>query len=337
MGIHLKGNEIDNLVSGIADSAEMQHAEEHLRVCSRCREKVRILSGVVNKRESDAVPGTHVKAAVLAEWHRINSTESVSVKWFTLPLKAALAIAASFIIGLTVYIGIISNAPFNKERDFSLAGISGDVRINDTIAKSGDIIREGYNVVTTGNSFARIKSDNYQLNIEGSTEIRLASNNEATGFNFVLHRGSIVSRSFIKLQYSFTCGEYKVMPLGTEFRLDYSDGIVKAAVSSGEIMITGKGFDTRVLPGMSWSSDSKEAVLNSTDKVNGKKKTTADKSSYSAKNPGESEVESSEETSGKDEKLQNRDDIRDMKREIRKDIREIKNEKKRERQFRGGN
>lgn len=332
MGKHLKDNEIDNLVSGITDTAGAKVAEEHLKGCKLCSEKIRILSEAVNGSEPVTSPRPYVKDAIITEWHKINSESTVSVKWYSIPLKTAVGFAAAVFVAVTVYLGINGITSIKPVREFSVAEISGVVLLNSKSAGTGDAIQEGDTVVTLDRASVNIKSENFDLMIKGPAEIKLGANKRG-GFNFTLYRGSVVSKSYSRLSYSFTCGDYSVTPSGTEFRIDYLDRNLRVIVLSGEVTVSGSGVNIRILSGMVWSSDNKNIInynLHSTE-LKGRRNERVVSSEQPDKREEKIPEKSIYEKNGDTDKS----DIRDLKREARKEMNELKKESKRGKQ-RGG-
>lgn len=335
MNAHLKDKDIDRLVSGIMSRRENLRAEKHLEKCSSCRIKVIILSGIISEKKNESVPGDHVKAAVIAEWHRTNSGVIATHEKPVFALRLAYGFAAALFIAVSAYF-VVTRIPNSIYQDGLLVTtITGDVKVNNTAADMNHMLQKGDQVSTGPDSSASLTTGNYRLELEGSTELKLAESGGDTGFVFNLNRGAATSRSEGKIKYSFICGGYIITPTGTEFRLEVSQGRLSVAVFTGGVIISGTNLKIEVPAGMKWDSDDPDKLRsaetgNSMDVIPGK-------GGYTEKNAeGENKIQDS------GNKINRADpgEIRELKRESReeiRDMRDMKKESREGRQFKRGN
>jgi len=260
MSIHLTNKEIDNFVSGLASAKDANKIKEHLTSCTQCSMIVESLSSVLSEQPSDSVPGEHVRKAVLAEWHRLhneiveNNTMFIKTKPRINKIITGLAVAASIVIAVSSYI-FLDVVKDNVNYPLTITSASGEVYINDSLTaadnslKTGDVLRTGIK------SSAVISSGGYILYAGRSTSLNIAGNNKKDGIEIILNEGSVISKSSGSIHYSFVCGEYKVVPAGTEFMLQLYGDKLNVAVSQGKVVVTGVNLRIEIPAGMKWSSE----------------------------------------------------------------------------------
>lgn len=337
MKAHLTDNDIDIYVSGMMNRREKLRTEKHLYECTSCRKKVSILSGVLSERKYNSVPGDHVKAAVLAEWHRMNTGVIARHNNPRFSLRLAYGFAAAVIIAVSAYFAVNRMSHNVYAEGLLVTSVAGEVQLNnrktviDLVMHNGDLLSTG-----TG-SAASLAADKYKLEIESSSEIKLADSEGDSGYHFILNRGSVTSRSEGKLDYSFTCRAYRIAPAGTEFRIEMSESNITVAVWSGRVIVSGADLIIDVPAGMIWDSENPGKVRSAdAGDTNDKTTDTASRTSASGEFNGNDTVRDS----GAEIKGDNKpdpDEIRDLKRESRDEIRDMKKDNRKERQYRGGN
>ena len=254
MDTHLKDRDIDRLVSGMMGRGEKLRARMHLEECGSCREKVNILSGILSEKKNGQVPGDHVKAAVLAEWHRMNPPAAAGHAKHGFTLRLAYGFAAVLIIAVSAYFALSRMPHSLHEEGLTAASINGAVRVNNRDAGTNLVVHKGDLVSTGPDSSIVLTADNYSLELEGSSELELTESGTDTGFVFNLDMGAVTSRSEGKLKYAFTCGGYRITPAGTEFRIQASGDKTAVAVVSGKVIVSGADLVIEVPEGMMWDS-----------------------------------------------------------------------------------
>jgi len=256
MSSHLTSKEIDYLASGLASVKEVKKAQEHLDSCARCRMIVDTLSRVVAAQVSDAVPGDHVRDAVLSEWHRLYN-ESVEKRIAIKPrikrFMAGIAVAASVVIAVSAYL-FFSIPESGMSYPLSITSAAGEIYSGNSPVSAGTPIAAGSVIKTGEDSAATVSSDNYNLYIGRSSVLEVSGNSVKSGIRFRLGKGSVVSKSSGSLHYSFECGGFKITPAGTEFLLDFSGDKLDIAVTEGKILITGPGVHISIAAEYKWSS-----------------------------------------------------------------------------------
>ncbi|HPS56641.1 MAG TPA: FecR domain-containing protein [Spirochaetota bacterium] len=335
MDAHLKDKDIDKLVSGIMGRREILRAEKHLEVCGSCRKKVNILSGIISEKKIDSVAGDHVKVAVIAEWHRTNSGVIAKHEKPVFSLRLAYGLAAAVLIAVSAYFIVTSIPNPTYKNGLSVTSITGEVKVNNTAADMEHMLRKGDLVSTGRDSSVSLTTGNYSLELEGSSELKLAASGGDTGFIFNLNSGAATSRSAGKIKYSFICGKYSITPTGTEFRLEMSQGRLSVAVFTGGVIISGTNLQIEVPAGMKWDSD--DPVKFRSAETGNSMDAITEKVEYTEKNTGDGDKFHD---SGNKINRAEPGEIRDLKRESReeiRDMRDMKKESREGRQFKGGN
>lgn len=340
MDTHLSNKDIDKLVSGLSTAKEAKRAELHIETCESCRRRIDILSGILSKKNFDSVPGDHVKAAVLAEWHRMNSRVPEPEGKSRPLLKFAYGLAAVFLIAVSTYVAVTRVPFFSSREKILVASSSGDVFINNDSAGQGDPFENNDTLLTAPAASASLSWGSYNLYIGDSSKLRLADSGDENGFVFQLERGFVRSRSEGKLRYSFICGQYRVIPSGTEFTLNFVQGKLDVAVFSGGVTVSGAELLIDVQAGMRWKSDDPDRIVPINFKDEGEERGV--KESGIEKTAGsdsvhENEATDTREKNGVRESGIDADIKRELKKEAREDIIDMKKERRRERQMRGGN
>ncbi|NLV67057.1 MAG: zf-HC2 domain-containing protein [Spirochaetes bacterium] len=337
MNTHLKDKDIDRLVSGMMTRRESLRVQRHIDKCDSCRKNVNILSGILSTQINKSVPGENVKAAILAEWHRMNSNVVIKQARGAFTLRLVYGLAAVLFIVISAYLALIRVPLFNYNDGLTGTSISGEVYVNNTAADIDRTLHKGDVVATGTDSSVNFTAESYSLSIESSSELKLAESNNETGFLFILNRGAVTSRSEGKIKYAFTCGSYRIVPAGTEFRIEMSGRNIELSVLSGMIIVSGAGLKIEVPAGMKWdsadpgnirSADAGNINNNQTD-MNGR-----------VQGSGEYKVKDKVQDSGPGMKRYNdsdHDEIRDLKRESREIIKDMKKENRNNRQTRKGN
>ena len=301
---------------------------------------MKLLSGMLEKQESGSVPGEHVRAAVLAEWHKMNTGTKVKSVKPALFTRFAYGFAAAIIV-LSVYFGITSVNKSTYRSGLSVASISGEAYINNTLAYKTGTLKQGGLISTGTDSSVILAADGYSLELGTSTELALEDSGGEKGFVFSMKKGVLTSRSEGRLRYSFICGDYRITPSGTEFRIEMSQGRLTVAVFSGSVLITGPGLKIEVPAGMMWDIADPGSIRSVYDGARYDKTGINGNRSVSGKNTGEDKgneniVQDAAGGTGKDNGA-DPDEMRDLKRESREDIKDMKKETRKGRQFRGGN
>ncbi len=341
MDAHFKDKDIDRLLSGIMSRKETRRAEIHMKGCDSCRQRINVLSGILQGRKIDSSPGDHVRSAVLAEWHRINSRLTVKHKKTSILHWFAYGFAAIVLFLLSAYlVGTRIQHPAD-DNILSLASVKGEVLINTLPAEPNYKIKKGDTLTTAPDSSASLITGNYTLLVESSSVISIKETGSESGFVFSLISGSVTSSSEGNLKYSFICGDYRITPTGTEFRIEMSRWRLKVIVIRGAVFISGPGLKVEVPVGKMWVSDDTETTRPDDDEKTGNEKNSLidnkppdDKDEE--KNTDGHKIKDTEDGTGKGNKI-DPDEKRDFKQEIREDINEIKKERRRERQKKGGN
>lgn len=269
MSTHLTDKEIDNYISGLASRKDIAHASGHLDSCVQCRTAVNTLMSVVAEHASSSVPGDHVRANVLAEWHRLHNEavikheeKKTGIRRFT----GITAFAASIVIVISWYM-IFSTLKSRESYPLALNNSAGEVYLNDlpavvsTLLKSGDVIKAG------DDASILLSFNGYSLFIGRSSTLELLNNDKRGGLRFKLLEGYVISKSSGTADYSFECGGYRIIPEGTEFMLHFSGDKLTAAVSQGSVAVAGFNSKFKLPAGMMWSSDNPGAVLKMDEKL----------------------------------------------------------------------
>lgn len=342
MDTHLNDKDIDRLVSGMMGRGEKLRARMHLEKCDSCREKVNILSGILSEKKTGPVPGDHVKTAVLAEWHRMNHAAAAGHAKPGHGLKLVYGLAAVLIIAVSAYFALVRIPHSIYDDGLSAASVTGDVHLNNNAAGISLVLHKGDLVSTGPGSSIILTAGNYTLELEGSSELRLAESGDETGFLFTLNRGAVTSRSEGKLKYAFACGGYRITPAGTEFRIEMSESSITVAVRSGSVVISGAELKIEVPAGMMWDSADTGNIRPAGTADTGDEKTDmkgqmSGTGGYSGGEPGGGEKVQDTESAIKNGDVIDPSEIRELKRESREDIREMKKESRKGRQYKGGN
>lgn len=273
MNVHLTSEEIDNLVSGLASAKDVKKAQEHLLSCAQCSKAVETLSFIVAARPQDAVPGEHVKSAIMAEWHRLHNESAEREAKGKARVKGIMAgfaaAAASVVIALSAYMFL--NRPAVQENyPLSVASFKGEVYVNNSPSVEHVSVVAGSDVKTGTGSSAVLNSGTYNLYMGASSIVAVTGNSTGSGISFSLVRGTVISKSSGFMNYGFTCGDYTVQPAGTVFLLEFSGKKLDIAVAEGKISVTGPGVNLQIPAGNKWSSlkpgtlevlDEKDALL----------------------------------------------------------------------------
>lgn len=343
---HLDNKLINRIAAGFASTDEIRLAEEHMRLCSTCREQVKVLSTAIHANKQTAVPGEHVRHAVLEEWHRINRTINVTKKRsLTFAWQIASGIAAVVIITAGVYLGTMRNLPGLDSYSIAVSSVSGDVYINKSPAVVNNSVNQG-DVLQTGlNSIVSTATEGYRLIVAPSSELAVTGTGKNSGLAFHFVHGTVVSISEGFTGYSFGCGRYTVTPTGTEFMMQYENEKLEISVLHGGVMVTGEGVRMEIPSGMKWNSGepgrlaqmNPELLKSIIDKIisgAGYEKTADDSISGNIR---QNSISNHDET-GKDVTEKNRaernseaDELRRSGREMRDDIRSTRQEMKKER------
>jgi hypothetical protein len=358
MSNHLTSKEIDNLVSGLSSDKDVKTAQEHLNSCPRCRMIIDTLSNVVVPHRTDAVPGEHVRDAVIAEWHRLHREsvkKEVTQKPWMKRIIAGFAFAASAVIVISAYI-FLKGPEVERVYPLAIKSVTGEVYINGSIATAETGIAAGSLIKTGTGSSAVISSEDYNLYIGRSGIIEVSANSYKSGLRFKLIKGSVVSQSTGSLKYSFECAGYVIVPAGTQFLLNLADGNPEIAVSEGKVFVTGHGVHIEIVQGKKWSAGGSGEVEPLDEKTNALIKSaatglwpdevipSADKIKIQVNKtakPGEAIADKSEDKKEPgieqknitDEKKEKLERIK-LKREIRNEISEVKKEQRKERKAR---
>lgn len=257
MSNHLTDKEIDYLVSGLASERDASKARAHLSSCSQCRKVVDALSSAVAEHPVDSIPGEHVRAAVMAHWHRLHN-ENVRREAQGRPAMkryiAGLAAAASVVIAVSLY---IFSGIMKTDEGFPLAikSVAGEVYLNDSATAAGIPFRKGSVIRTGSTGNASISSEGYTLYLGGSSYLDLSENSRSSGISFRLGGGAVISKSYGEISYSFECGRYRVAPAGTEFMVRFSGDNLDVAVLKGRVSVTGADLHVEIPSGQMWSSE----------------------------------------------------------------------------------
>ncbi len=259
MSTHLTNKEIDNYVSGLASAEDVKMTEEHLTSCRQCSMIVKSLSSLLREQKSDAVPGEHVRDAVFAEWHRLHNEiaesniKSIKSRPRIKTIMTGLAAAATVVIAVSSYV-FLNLIKVDPDYTLAITSVSGEVYINDLLTSANNTLKTG-DVLRTGvKSSVVVASEGYILYAGRSASLIIAGNNKKDGIGFELNEGPVISKSSGSIRYSFVCGEYKVVPAGTEFMLKFSEGRLEVAVSQGKVIVTGVNLRIEISAGMKWSS-----------------------------------------------------------------------------------
>jgi hypothetical protein len=291
----------------------------------------------LSERKNNSVPGDHVKASVLAEWHRINSNVHARHNNPRFSLRLAYGFAAAVIIAASAYFAVNRMSHTLYTEGLLVTSVTGKVQLNDRKTVIDFVMHKGDLLSTGTGSAVSLAADNYKLAIESSSEIILADSGGNNGYHFILNRGIVTSRSEGKLDYSFTCGTYHITPTGTAFRIEMSEHNITVAVWSGRVIVSGTGLNIEVPAGMEWDS-ADPGNLRSSDagETNDKTTDTANTTSASGEFNGDDNVRDRGADTNEDNKP-DPDEIRNLKRESRDEIRDMKKENRKDRQYRGGN
>ncbi len=337
MTAHLKDKDIDRLVSGMMNRKDTLRAQKHLEECDSCRIKAGVLSGILCEKKNNSIPGDHVQAAVIAEWHRMNSGITTKRVQPALSIKLVYGFAAAVIIAVSAYFALIRMPRSIYEDGLHAASLAGEVHFNNTAAGINYKLHKG-DVVSTGTaSSVTLTAGSYSLSIESSSGLELAESNSQAGFHFILNRGAVTSRSDGKVKYAFTCSGYHIAPAGTEFRIEMSGRNITVAVWNGRVVVSGADLKIEVPAGMTWNSADPGNIKpadngNSKDNKTGPTGRSENSGDYNA---GDKVKDTDDRINKKNEV--NPGEIRDLKKESREEIREMKKENRKGRQFRGGN
>lgn len=348
MSTHLTDKEIDNYISGLASRKAVKHVSGHLGSCVQCRADVNTLMSVVAEQESSDVPGDHVRASVLAEWHRLHNEDVVKHEEKKAGIRrfaGSIAFAASIVIVISGYM-IFSTIKSRESYPLALNNTAGDVYLNDLRAGVTGMLKAGDVIKTGDDASVLLSSNGYLLFIGRSSTLELLNNSKGGGLRFKLRDGSVISESSGSADYSFECGGYRVNPEGTKFMLHFSRGKLTAAVSQGSIAVTDSNSKIKIPAGMIWSSDNPGAVTKMDEKLSlimnsdlqgtwpDKKNLIDEKvSNTEVKNQG-SVYEDKQDTlidqSSPNEDVKDEQEKLRIKREIRDDLNEMKREQRRE-------
>jgi hypothetical protein len=262
MKTHLTNREIDNFVSGLASAKDAERAMKHIAACSSCSEITAVLSAQIAGEPLNVSPGDHVRESVISEWYRIHEGEAAKnykVKPRFNRLIAGLAVAASAVIAVSTYF-IISTVTVIEEYPLEVTAISGNAFVNSSALVinhkllSGDFLRTG------DDSSVSAVLPYYEFRLGRASSAEIVLNSTSDGILIKLHEGFIISKSAGFTDYRFVCGEYSVVPVGTEFMLGFSDGKFYAAVSQGKVVIADSGFKIEITAGKKWSSENRERL-----------------------------------------------------------------------------
>jgi hypothetical protein len=259
MKTHLTNREIDNFVSGLASAKDAERAMKHIAACSRCSELTAVLSAQIAGEPLSVSPGDHVRGSIISEWYRIHESEAAKnykVKPRFNRLIAGLASAASAVIAVSTYF-IISTVTVIGEYPLEVSAIYGNASVNSSALvinhklQSGDLLRTG------GDSSIFAASSDYEFHLGRASSAEIVLNSTSDVIRIKLHEGFVISKSTGFTDYRFVCGEYSVVPMGTEFMLRFSEGNLYAAVSQGKVVITDSGFKIGITAGKKWSSENR--------------------------------------------------------------------------------
>jgi len=348
MSTHLTDKEIDKYVSGFASVKDIKKAAEHIESCQKCRYVSDALQSVIAVQSPGPVPGEHVRKKILEEWHRIHNTAVIKNeerKPVLSRLTAGFAVASIIVVMISWY--LFSNRVITwGSYPLALNSAVGEVYLNDSVAVKNTRLRTGDVMSTSNNASASVSLDGYILFLGKSSSLQVVCNNKGEELRFKLVQGAVISKSSGQLKYSFECGNYKVMPVGTGFMLHYSNKKLDAAVSQGKIFVSDLKSGIEIPAGMKWSSDNPQiikpidektsALLNSdfssgllieNNNVNSKNINSDMKNNGSElKDKNDSlnnESSPDEDVKAEQEKLR-------IKRELRNDLNEMKREQRRE-------
>jgi len=254
---HLTGKEIDYYVSGLTSAEDAERVRTHLDSCPQCRKLAETLSSVISEHPSDSMPGIHVHEAVMSHWQRVNtqvtekeSGEKPVINRFT----AGLALAASFILVISAYLffGIIET---DKGYSLTLQSVAGEVYLNGSSAADNSAITKGSLIKTGKKGIAIVSASGYKLYIGDSSSLAISRNSSRTGIQFLLDEGAVISKSSGDIAYSFSCGNYDVSPMGTDFMMKCSIKKAEVAVSLGKVKVEAPDMSVEISEGSIWSSE----------------------------------------------------------------------------------
>jgi len=262
MKTHLTNREIDNLVSGLASANEEDRAMRHIAACSRCRELTAVLSSQIAGEPLNVSPGDHVRGHIISEWYRIHEgkkKKNYNVKPRFNRLIAGLAVAASAVIAVSTYF-IISTVKVIEDYPLEVSAISGNASVNSSALVINHKLVSGDLLSTGDDSSVSVVLPDYEFRLGRASSAEIVHNSTSDGIRIKLHEGFVISKSSGFTDYRFVCGEYSVVPAGTEFMLRFSDGKLYAAVSQGKVVITGSTLSVEVTAGMQWFSENPHRV-----------------------------------------------------------------------------
>ena len=269
MSTHLTDKEIDNYISGLASRKAVKNVSGHLGSCAQCRASVNTLMSVFTEQASSSVPGDHVRASVLAEWHRLHNEDVVKHEEKKAGIRrfaGSIAFAASIVIMISGYV-MFSTIKSRESYPLALNNTAGEVYLNDSRAVVAAMLKTGDMIKAGDDASVLLTLNGYSLFIGRSSTLELLNNSKEGGLRFKLLEGSVISKSSGTADYSFECGGYSVSPEGTEFMLHFSGGKLTTAVSQGSVGVT--GFNSKIIipAGMIWSSDNPGAVAKMDEKL----------------------------------------------------------------------
>ena len=301
---------------------------------------VEALSHVVAIQPSGMFPGRHVKEAVIAEWHRLHN-DTVENKIAAGPrikkITAVLAVAASVITAVSSYI-IFNTIKADNLYPLLVTSFTGEVILNDSAASVYSTFKTGDIIITENKSSAVVSAKDYNLYVGRSSILKVNGNDKKNGIYFNLNEGSVISKSSGSMNYRFDCGEYKIIPAGTEFLLQYSRHKLAAAVLQGIIVVTGPGLRMDIPSGTKWSSENPgslekldaetSALINSVPSGIWPADTTSSDNGVKTSAVKTASKEAPEDKSVKDKK-EKKEKIK-LTRELRDEMKEIKREQRKE-------